>query len=357
MDEVGSGELPNAFLKSTSADVSSGNSELIFKDLGCRVPLKTNLKGLFTVELSEVFQLFSKSGQNDWNSNHCEVVTFASDHVDSSNTMNRTSTAAAFIDQSVSTTAANVAHTRDPRSVLLRSSTNSLHGEHEGQPIDGRESGSAWTAPVPRRCRAELCESKSSPNSPSSGHCYPGPVGGAAFSGRETPEQELQGGVRPRSQVSGFHDESSKSHKSLGVEQNYASGHGFEHKPNADQAGLQGNGCPKPAASSKTSTPPWKPETSSLERELMTDHLELSPPPKRSLSPEILENDSMTLGKDAEKEQALMTKIAILWRELDLMIKQSENLRFSTQWLQHLCQATLMRSCPLLKMFATANRS
>ena len=29
--------------------------------------------------------------------------------------------------------------------------------------------------------------------------------------------------------------------------------------------------------------------------------------------------------KDAEKEQALMTKIAILWRELDLMIKQSEN--------------------------------
>ena len=139
MDEVGSGELPNAFLKSTSADVSSGNSELIFKDLGCRVPLKTNLKGLFTVELSEVFQLFPKSGQNDWNSNHCEVVTFASDHVDSSNTMNRTSTAAAFIDQSVSTTAANVAHTRDPRSVSLHSSTNSLHGEHEGQPIDGKE--------------------------------------------------------------------------------------------------------------------------------------------------------------------------------------------------------------------------
>jgi hypothetical protein len=81
---------------------------------------------------------------------------------------------------------------------------------------------------------------------------------------------------------------------------------------------------PMSAASSKDTTPPWKPEAASLEWELMTDHLELSPPPKRSLSPEILENDGMKLDKDAEKEQAIMTKIAVLQRELDMMRKQTE---------------------------------
>ena len=32
----------------------------------------------------------------------------------------------------------------------------------------------------------------------------------------------------------------------------------------------------------------------------------------------------MTLDKDVEKEQAIMTKIAILQRELDLMRKQTD---------------------------------
>lgn len=82
--------------------------------------------------------------------------------------------------------------------------------------------------------------------------------------------------------------------------------------------------APMSAASFKGTTAPWKPDTASLEWELMADHLELSPPPKRSLSPEILENEGMTLDKDVEKEQAIMTKIAVLQRELDLMRKQTE---------------------------------
>ena len=71
-------------------------------------------------------------------------------------------------------------------------------------------------------------------------------------------------------------------------------------------------------------TPPWHHEVSGLEWDLMTEGVELSPPPKRSLSPEVAEASEMALVKDTEKEQRLITNIAILQRELDLMRKNTD---------------------------------
>jgi hypothetical protein len=185
--EVVNGETPfllsNAFLKSTAADVSSGNGELIFRELGCRVPLKTNPKGLFTVELSEVLQVFSKTSQKDWSVKPCEVVTFASDHMECRQKRNHTSTAAATTEQSVENSAAETAHTRDLRSVSLCSSKRS-HGEHEGQPIDEWQSGNGGTSSIPRGCRAKLCKSKPSSNSSTSGNPDDGTVVRSALSRR-----------------------------------------------------------------------------------------------------------------------------------------------------------------------------
>ena len=56
----------------------------------------------------------------------------------------------------------------------------------------------------------------------------------------------------------------------------------------------------------------------------MTEGVELSPPSKRSLSPEVAEASEMALVKDTEKEQRLITNIAILQRELDLMRKNTD---------------------------------
>ena len=71
-------------------------------------------------------------------------------------------------------------------------------------------------------------------------------------------------------------------------------------------------------------TSPWHHEVSGLEWELMTEGVELSPPPKRSLSPEVAESSEMALVKDTEKEQRLITNIAILQRELDQMRKNTD---------------------------------
>ena len=80
--EVVSGDTPfllsNAFLKATSADVSSRNSELVFHQQGCKVPLQVNSKGLFTVELSEVLKAFAKSDGKRQVAGSCEVVTYVS---------------------------------------------------------------------------------------------------------------------------------------------------------------------------------------------------------------------------------------------------------------------------------------
>ena len=244
--EVVNGETPfllsNAFLKSTAADVSSGNGELIFRELGCRVPLKTNPKGLFTVELSEVLQVFSKTSQKDWNVKSCEVVTFASDHMECRQKQNHTSTAAATTEQSVENSAAETAHTRDLRSVSLCSSKRS-HGEHEGQPIDEWQSGNGGASSIPRGCRAELCKSKPSSNSSTSGNPDDGTVGRSALSRREASEQELPRGVQPGPQVPGIHDESPEPHKCVGFEfPELCPGDEHGQQSDANHSGFQSNG-------------------------------------------------------------------------------------------------------------------
>eukprot|EP00435_Cladocopium_sp_Y103_P065490 s837_g27.t1 len=61
--EVVNGETPfllsNAFLKATAADVCSTESALYFRNLGVSVPLQMNSKGLYTVELAEVLKAVS----------------------------------------------------------------------------------------------------------------------------------------------------------------------------------------------------------------------------------------------------------------------------------------------------------
>ena len=246
LEVVNGGETPfllsNAFLKSIAADVSSGNGELIFQELGCKV-LKTYPKGLFTVELSEVLQVFSKFNQKDWNAKSCEVVTFASDHIGCKPKQNHhTSTAAAITARSVENSAAQLAHTRDLRSVS-HCSLKRVHGEHEGQPIDEWQSGNGGTPSVPRGCRAELCKSKPSSHSSTSGYPDDGKVGRSALSRREASEQKFPGGVQPRPQVPGLHDESSKSHKCVGFEfPELCPGNDDEHQPVADQTGFQSDG-------------------------------------------------------------------------------------------------------------------
>ena len=65
--EVVAGETPfllsNSFLKSIDADVCTGSSTLRLNQLGYEVPLQTNSKGLFVVELAEVIAAFSREHQ------------------------------------------------------------------------------------------------------------------------------------------------------------------------------------------------------------------------------------------------------------------------------------------------------
>ena len=65
--EVVAGETPfllsNSFLKSIDADVCTGRSTLRLNQLGYEVPLRTNNKGLFVVELAEVIAAFSREHQ------------------------------------------------------------------------------------------------------------------------------------------------------------------------------------------------------------------------------------------------------------------------------------------------------
>ena len=63
--EIVDGETPfllsNAFLKATAADVHSTESRLYFRDLEIGVPLKSNPKGLYTVELSKILKAVSRN--------------------------------------------------------------------------------------------------------------------------------------------------------------------------------------------------------------------------------------------------------------------------------------------------------
>ena len=83
--EVVAGETPfllsNAFLKSTSADVLSGSNELYFWGVDKRVPLSVNHKGLFTVDLSRVLEVFATTSQKKQVLSSCEVVTFACEKI------------------------------------------------------------------------------------------------------------------------------------------------------------------------------------------------------------------------------------------------------------------------------------
>ena len=69
--------LSNAFLKATAADVCTTASVLRFTDTGIEVPLQTNPKGLFTVELAEVLKRVSP--QRDCSVDRCEMITLTSD--------------------------------------------------------------------------------------------------------------------------------------------------------------------------------------------------------------------------------------------------------------------------------------
>lgn len=67
--EVVEGQTPfllsNSFLKALNADVCRSNSSLRLNSLSKHVPLKTNSKGLFVVELTEVLAAFDR--EHDWN--------------------------------------------------------------------------------------------------------------------------------------------------------------------------------------------------------------------------------------------------------------------------------------------------
>eukprot|EP00435_Cladocopium_sp_Y103_P017364 s1359_g4.t1 len=78
--EVVEGDTPfllsNSFLRAIDADVCTRNSTLRLNQLDHEVPLKTNSKGLFVVELSEVISAFSREHQiNKIDESKCELVT------------------------------------------------------------------------------------------------------------------------------------------------------------------------------------------------------------------------------------------------------------------------------------------
>ena len=85
--EVVAGQTPflisNAFLKAFSADISTSTHELIFPRYGCRVPLMSNSKGLFTVHLADIVSAVSKTRQTrqlaDTSNSQSEVVTHVED--------------------------------------------------------------------------------------------------------------------------------------------------------------------------------------------------------------------------------------------------------------------------------------
>ena len=54
---------------------STENQTLVFRDLGVKVPLKTNAKGLYTVELSAILKAVSDKSDMPQCAENCEVVT------------------------------------------------------------------------------------------------------------------------------------------------------------------------------------------------------------------------------------------------------------------------------------------
>eukprot|EP00435_Cladocopium_sp_Y103_P061648 s411_g23.t1 len=239
--EVVNGETPfllsNAFLKATAADVSSRNSELVFHGQNCRVPLKVNSKGLFTVELAQVLAVFSRAAEKQQPESQCEMITLAETKLE-----HAAACTAAATDDLMVTAAIQEAHQRDP----IRSPSNlrcERHGVLQGREFEEFSStgiDGARRAPFPRGSRAELCKSSSSADpSPDRDHVS-SPMGRTGVPGREVCRGELQEGLREGRQVQLLHEEPHAPDQSLGSQLPKLCESNELGKSDACEAGAQG---------------------------------------------------------------------------------------------------------------------
>ena len=220
--EVVSGDTPfllsNAFLKATSADVSSRNSELVFHQQGCKVPLQVNAKGLFTVELSEVLKVFAKSDGKRQVAGSCEVVTYVSNEMNMKNTCNTNMSAAA--DEINVSTAAEVAHHR-AQQFAQDCSRNVHHGVLQGHPFpDGGiiEVAHGQRASDTGGWKSELCQPSSSSDAPTSRDLYSQSMGRANVPGGKVCRRDFSEGLRQGREVQDVYDESLSLDVSQGSE-------------------------------------------------------------------------------------------------------------------------------------------
>ena len=107
--------------------------------------------------------------------------------------------------------------------------------------------------------------------------------------------------------------------------QNYVKAMELKTSSQMPHAPVMNKGSSSQAATGveKNLSMPWHFEVAGHEWDL-AEHYELSPPPKRSLSPEQAETMPMGVTQDLEKEQKLITNIAILQRELDMMRQKTD---------------------------------
>ena len=224
--EIVDGETPfllsNAFLKATAADVSSTESKLYFRDLDVGVPLKSNSKGLFTVELSKILKAVSSKSQVSSKVSSCEVVTNVISEVMFAKAPNNTAamskyepppvTAAGVAQQSVSESESNP-NCPEPR--------GADHGaEERGELYGGCKQGADARCGTPSSggSSSGLREPCSRTSLPPTWHSDLAPVGRTDLPGRQALGCDVHPGVQQGCQVHDVHEEPQQPDLAMGKE-------------------------------------------------------------------------------------------------------------------------------------------
>ena len=226
--EIVDGETPfllsNAFLKATTADVHSTESQLYFRNLGIGVPLKSNPKGLYTVELSKILKAVSRNSEVESRTASCEVVTNVISLECKKQSREQNNTAACLQRETPPEPAAEVAQLPKSASDCFSRSPDLPDQSHGVNACGNLWNGKLQGAQA--RCRA------STSSRPSLGFRKPGarsdssaswsdhtsPVGRADLSGGQTPRSFVHSSVQPRHQVHGLHEEPQPSDIAVGNE-------------------------------------------------------------------------------------------------------------------------------------------
>ena len=199
--EVVEGDTPfllsNSFLRAIDADVCTRNSTLRLNQLNHEVPLKTNNKGLFVVQLAEVIAAFSRE--------HFFVT-------------NVTTELKAVSEANTASTAAEVAQRLKVTSEIGDDQNETVRSGHGAQEGDGRlHRGRGPATSFPRGPSSELHDSGGGRrHSSSTGDYKPETVGPDETGRREASSQNVHGGDQRGSGLCNMDEEASQAGQRLG---------------------------------------------------------------------------------------------------------------------------------------------